>query len=175
MTELQTEIAARLERSFTKRGFAAPGVAELRKAADVSLRTLYRYYPSREDMVIGALEHRHGRYLAFLAEDAPPPGEAAIRHLFARLRDWMAALEAPTCLFLSALSAHPENAAIRKIVARHKRETRKLLAAQAGRPDLADGLFLLHEGATAAWPVLGAQAIDNARSTALKLINEEKP
>ena len=174
MSELNEEIAGRLERAFTMRGFAEPGVADLRKEADVSLRTLYRYFPSREAMVVGALEHRHRRYLDFLTEGAPPPGREAVLHLFDRLQAWMATLEAPTCLFLSALSAHPENDEIRRTVARHKRETRVLIARQAGRPDIGDVLFLLHEGATAAWPTLGPKALDDARAAASNLMMEDE-
>lgn len=175
MSELQTEIAGRLEQAFAARGFAEPGVAELRRSAEVSLRTLYRYFPSREAMVIGALEHRHRRYLAFIAEGSPPPGEAALRHFFARLRDWMAGVSPNGCLFVSALTAHPDSRAVRAAVLGHKRETRDALGRLVGRPALAGTLFLLHEGATAAWPFLGGEAIDSAEAAALKLLTGDSP
>ena len=76
------------------------------------------------------------------------------------------------CLFLNALAAHPTNAEIRATVARQKNGTRSLLGRCSGRPKLADALFLLHEGATAAWPIMGSAAIRTARKSALKLLGD---
>ena len=102
MTPTKAQIVSRLEQTFNTRGFAEPSVVELQKAAGVSLRTLYRYYPSKEAMVIGALDYRHDRYLAFLAENEPPPGKASIIHLFGRLADWMTSNAPNGCLSLNA-------------------------------------------------------------------------
>lgn len=71
-------IAARLEALFSQQGFATPSVPEIKEAAGVSMRTLYRHFPSKEAMVIGALDHRHARYLAFLTRDVSCPGAEAI-------------------------------------------------------------------------------------------------
>jgi AcrR family transcriptional regulator len=49
---------------FAKHGFAEPNIETLRKATGVSLRTLYKYVPSRDVMILRALEHRHRRYMA---------------------------------------------------------------------------------------------------------------
>lgn len=170
MDGLDQRIAGRLETVFAAQGFAEPGVAVLRAAADVSLRTLYRYYPSREAMIIGALDHRHDRYLAQLGAGAPPPGAASLDHLFGRLGDWMRRNAPGGCLFLNALAAHPENADIRAAVDRHKREILRTLGARAGRPALGPALFLIHEGTTASWAVLGDRAIESARRMARALI-----
>ncbi len=173
METLRRQIAFRLEQTFARRGFAAPGVAELKDAAGVSLRTLYRHFPSRDAMVIGALDHRHARYLDFLDREAPPPGPASIAHLFGRLDDWMRENASNGCLFVNALSAHPDNTAIRDAVAGHKREIRAVMGDRAGHPGLADRLFLLHEGATAAWSLLGTDAVRAARDAALALFDGE--
>ena len=42
MTDTKTKIAAGLEQAFAARGFAEPSVEDLRDAAGVSLRTLYK-------------------------------------------------------------------------------------------------------------------------------------
>lgn len=172
MTDTPTQIAARLEACFVENGFQEPGVDALRDAAGVSLRTLYKYYPSREAMIIGALEHRHERYLSFLQDGVPSPGKDAVDHLFSRIEDWMQRECGTCCLFLNALAAHPSNDEIRKTVTRHKDETRNLIAQLSGRPDLADQLFLLHEGATAAWALMKGDAVRSARASALGLLGE---
>ncbi len=55
MRDTATKIAAGLERAFAARGFSEPCVDDLREAAGVSLRTLYKYTPSRDAMVRMAL------------------------------------------------------------------------------------------------------------------------
>ena len=167
---MSTQIAARLEACFVENGFQEPGVDALRDAAGVSLRTLYKYYPSREAMIIGALEHRHDRYLTFIQEGVPSSGKEAVEHFFNRIEEWMKQECGICCLFLNALAAHPSNDEIRKTVARHKDETRKLMAQLSGRPDLADQLFLLHEGATAAWTLMQGDAVNSARDSAIRLL-----
>ncbi len=173
MTDLPSQIAARLEACFVDRGFLEPGVDALRDAAGVSLRTLYKYFPSRDAMVVAALTHRHDRYLDFVEAGAPADGPASIEHLFGRIEAWMSGETASGCLFLHALAAHPSNDEIRATVARQKEATRSLLGRRSGRPDLADSLYLLHEGATAAWPILGHEAFRAARQTAVTLLQPE--
>lgn len=145
-------------------------MAELKTAADVSLRTLYRHFPSKEAMVIGALEHRHARYLSFLSGGEPTPGKDALRHLFKRLGDWMNNDAPHGCLSMSAFVAFPGHPQIVAAVRHHKQDMVALMARLSGRPDLAEALFLLHEGASAAWPLLGEQAIHAAEKAALQLI-----
>ena len=55
MATRKEKIAGDLDRQFAEMGFAEQGVEALRAGADVSLRTLYKYFPSREAMVVGAL------------------------------------------------------------------------------------------------------------------------
>lgn len=159
MNETTERIAGRLEASFTTHGFAAPGVDALRADAGVSLRTLYKHFPSREAMVIGALDHRHRIYLAYLADGSPDgPGPAPVLHVFTRLGDWMAERAPTGCLFVSALAAHPDNKAIHEAVARHKQETRDMIGERVARAapalpttqfePLSDALLLIHEGQT---------------------------
>lgn len=62
MLDIQNQIDAGLERAFAKHGFAEPNIETLRKATGVSLRTLYKYVPSRDVMILRALE-LHGACL----------------------------------------------------------------------------------------------------------------
>ncbi|MFG6158892.1 TetR/AcrR family transcriptional regulator [Halomonas sp. 1390] len=164
------QIAARLEGFFSQQGFATPSVPEIQKASGVSMRTLYRHFPSKEAMVIGALDHRHARYLAFLATDAPPPGIDAITELLQRLSQWMVNNAPNGCLSMSAFAAFPHNPQVNASVKQHKHDMRRLLVTLSGREDLAGELFLLHEGASTAWPTLGEEAIRSAQTAAMQLM-----
>lgn len=153
MRDTSARIAAAADRLFAQRGFAEPGVEAIRQAADVSIRTLYKHFPSRETMVVGALAHRHARYLAHLRGGAPDgSGERAVAHLFEKLRLWMGSDGARGCLFVQALAAHPESEAITAEVARNKREVKQEIARRLppDRAALLELLFLLHEGVSAA-------------------------
>ncbi len=160
-----------LEQTFSQRGFAEPGVAELKKAAGVSLRTLYRYFPSKVAMVIGALNYRHVRYMEFLSDGEPLPGSESILHLLHRLDKWMQEYAPHGCLSVNALAAYPNNREIHNAVKRHKDETIQLMARRSGQRELALELFLIHEGVSAAWPLVGIQTIQAAKIAVLKLIN----
>lgn len=171
MMTTKEKIASCLEQTFADQGFAKPGVAELKVSAGVSLRTLYRYFPSKEAMVTGALDYRHLRYVAFLSEGESQPGKDSIFHLFHRLAEWMKVYAPNGCLSLNALAAYPGSEEIRNATKRHKKEILHMMRRRSGRPELADELFLLHEGVSAAWPVVGAQAIKASENIAMKLFD----
>ncbi|MBX2855813.1 MAG: TetR/AcrR family transcriptional regulator, partial [Rhodobacteraceae bacterium] len=127
MLEMREKIAAGLERSFARNGFAKPSVDDLRVESGVSLRTLYKYCPSREDMILAALEHRHQRYLDLLFTDLPQDPEQALMTVIDRVGAWMAAEASHGCLFHAAVAAAPDAAALRELLSRHKQEVAKQL------------------------------------------------
>lgn len=175
MSPTKIKIATAADRLFAERGFAEPGVEAIREAADVSIRTLYKHYPSREAMIVGALAFRHERYLAHLRDGGPDrPGERAVLHLFAQVETWMATSGARGCLFVQALASHPESAAIHEEVEQNKRDVKAEIARRlpAPRRSLLPMLFLLHEGMTTAATSLGAsQAGADAASVVKRLFS----
>ncbi|UPR32158.1 TetR/AcrR family transcriptional regulator [Vibrio crassostreae] len=169
---LREQIAASLEVAFSQQGFAEPSVAQLKTACNVSMRTLYKHFPSKEAMIVGALEHRHQRYLSLLLEDSPSSGYQAITHIFNKLQQWMEEYAPHGCLSMNALAAFPDNELINQAVIEHKKEVQALMAKQSQREDLASELFLLHEGVSSAWPVLGEEAVASAQNMVTKLLKE---
>lgn len=174
MTDIRDRIAAALEREFVRNGFAQTGVDALRDAAQVSLRTLYKYCPSREAMILMALERRHQRYLAFLFAGLPEDHAAALRTVFNRISTWMRENASHGCLFHAAVAAHPDSAALRKLLEDHKRDVAERLAEAFGMPDHATDLILVHEGLTQSWPLLGDQAVESAKALALRLSRDAR-
>ncbi len=172
MSMLKQQIASRLEVAFSQYGFAEASVAQLKNASEVSLRTLYKHYPSKEEMIVGALEHRHQRYLDFLLDGSPEKGLDAVLHIFEKLDHWMAEFAPHGCLSINAISAYPDNLEINQAVHKHKLEVRELLGEQSGKPELATALFLIHEGVSNAWPVLGKEASDSAKQTLIQLLEK---
>ncbi|PVB62430.1 TetR/AcrR family transcriptional regulator [Labrenzia sp. 011] len=170
MNEIQTRIAAGLERAFATHGFSAPNVDRLREAAQVSLRTLYRYYPSRDDMVLAALEFRHERYMSRIFSDLPALSQDALCEVIRRIGHWMESEAAHGCLFHSAVAAAPENPALKQLLRRHKLEFARRLAGAAGLPGYETELLLICEGLMQSWPICGDKACDSAMRLAAALL-----
>ncbi|GAL13330.1 transcriptional regulator TetR family [Vibrio astriarenae] len=166
---LKQQIAAELEVAFSQLGFAEPSVAQLKKACSVSLRTLYKYFPSKEEMIVGALEHRHQRYIALLEQDVPSAQQAALLSVMDKLEGWMLEYAPTGCMSMNAISAFPENEHIVSAVDQHKKDVRALLSRFCGSDELGTAVFLLHEGVSSAWPLLGKDAVVYAKN-ALKLM-----
>jgi AcrR family transcriptional regulator len=171
------QIAAHLEAAFSQYGFAEPSVSVLQKASGVSLRTLYKYYPSKESMIEGALTYRHNRYVALLTtnevnvdQDLAPL--EAVLLAFDNLEEWMQDFAPHGCLSLQALAAYPDNAMIQNSVKQHKQEVTQALGQIAKSPALASSLFLIHEGVSAAWPAMGQHALTTAKTLITQLFNE---
>lgn len=164
MTRTLDKIAVGLEHAFAQHGFAEPSVDMLREAADVSLRTLYKYLPSRADMVLAALEHRHRRYLAHVLDGLPPGSMAAREALIDRVAIWMQTEATHGCLFHAAVAADPSSRPLRTLLEDHKHEVSQRAAAAAGLAGREVTLLLILEGLTQSWPLHGAVAVKAAKA-----------
>lgn len=163
MNKTQEKIAAGLEQAFAAHGFTELGVDGLRDAAQVSLRTLYKYCPSKVDMIIMALEHRHARYLTHLFEDLPTHNQQVLDEIFDRVGRWMRENNSQGCLFHNAVVSHPNSEPIRRLLERHKTEVADKLAESTNLVAMREPLLLIHEGIVQSWSVLGGRAISSAR------------
>lgn len=172
MNDTHMKIAAGLEQAFAENGFAQIGVDGLREASQVSLRTLYKYCPSREDMVITALEHRHRRYLSYLLDELPNTPKAGLDEVFERIGKWMVENAPQGCLFHGAVAAHPDSPVLHKMLERHKLEVSIGLARATGLTSYNDELLFLHEAITHSWPIMGAQAVFSAKKFGQFLLKE---
>ncbi|MGY5452537.1 TetR/AcrR family transcriptional regulator [Agarivorans sp. MS3-6] len=171
---IQQQISARLEKAFSMFGFTEPNVAKLRAASGVSLRTLYRYYPSKEAMVIAALQHRHRRYMGLLIPEQAEAGPSAIMTIFKQLETWMSVDAPHGCMSMSALAAYPKNQQIIDAVKQHKQEIQTLLLELSGCEQLALQLFVLHEGVAMSWPIIGKQSTQSAQLTVQQLLGKQR-
>lgn len=168
MTDTRLKIAENLDRQFSEMGFATQGVEALREGANVSLRTLYKYFPSREAMVIGALNHRDAAYSDWIGKDRAESADHVL-HVLVRLSDWLRDVSNTGCLFRNALAAYPESDAIRQAVTDHKAHVRDMFRVRLARiaPDsdieaLSEALFILHEGLTESARLLGSEPATTA-------------
>lgn len=168
------DILLAAESAFESHGFSAVPIDRVIDAAQVSPRTLYRYFPGKTELAVAVLEARHTRFLEAMADrvsDAPDPLEA----LFDALQTWLESAPTTGCLFLRALGEYGD-APVAPVVREQKAEQRALLADlvdSLGRPaSLVDPLNVLIEGATATAPTVGVKrAVDAARAAARALFS----
>lgn len=168
MIETKQKIAQALHQQFSELGFTDLGVEALRAGANVSIRTLYKHFPSREAMIVGALEHRDRVYFEWLA-GGPAEGIDHVLYPLVRLGDWLNDISNTGCLFMNALAEHPASEAIASVVKAHKsklaNEFQSRLDRIAPHQDTrhaADTLFLLHEGLTDVARLRGPAAASHA-------------
>lgn len=165
---------------FYRQGIHAVGVEGIARAADVTKKTLYDCFGSKDELVAAYLRTRDARWRAFLTDHVERCAESSADRLpavFDALAAWMRRENPRGCVFVNALAelpdaGHPGRAVITA------QKTWLLgylteLAEQAGADDpatLAATLFLLHEGATVAHGsgVL-ADAADHARRLTVRL------
>src|SRR3954452_19005307 len=69
-------IAATARRLFAERGFDAVTVAEIAAGADVSEKTVFNHFPTKEDLAFAGREEGLGQLVAAIAER--PPGSSVL-------------------------------------------------------------------------------------------------
>jgi AcrR family transcriptional regulator len=166
MGDMAIKIAAGLEKAFAARGFSEPSVEDLRDAAGVSLRTLYKYAPSRDAMVHMALEHRHQRYLDHIFGGLECQAALTTDTILDRVADWMKVEASHGCLFHSAVAAAPDDVELRHLLERHKSEVYHLCVTRTGEKIKESDFMVIIEGLTQAWPLSKDAALSSAKQLA---------
>src|ERR687893_545599 len=69
-------IATTARRLFAERGFDAVTVAEVAAAADVSEKTVFNYFPTKEDLAFAGREEGIAQFVSAIAER--PPGRSVL-------------------------------------------------------------------------------------------------
>jgi AcrR family transcriptional regulator len=147
---------------FYWRGVRATGVDTVARTADVAPTTLYRLYPSKDDLVAAYVESNADGYRTWFDDAVTAGGDDPrdrIRAVFDALREQTRPEHCRGCPFLMTLTEFPDpdHPAHRASVALKSwvRDRFAALAADAGRPDVADQLVLVFEGVYASVQALG--------------------
>ena len=157
---LQT--AARL---FYQHGYRAIGVDTIASESGIGKMTLYRHYPSKDDLIVAFLRQSDGdfwRYFEQSTGDSPGAREKLLA-FFRALQGYVTSPACYGCPFINVVSEYPQADHVgHQVALEHKQAVRarfRQLAEEAGarRPQgLADGLLLLMDGAYIAARMYGA-------------------
>jgi AcrR family transcriptional regulator len=157
------QTAARL---FYQHGYRAVGVDTLAAESGIGKMTLYRHYPSKDDLIVAYLKDSNEifwRNFEEITKDAPTPREKLLA-FFESLQHYVKTPACYGCPFLNVATEYPEtDYPGHQVALEHKQSVRarfRQLAKEAGakKPDvLADQLFLLMDGAYMASRMFGGK------------------
>jgi AcrR family transcriptional regulator len=170
-------------RLFGRDGFHAVGIDRILAESGVAKMTLYKHFPSKQALIVAALERKDASLLAWLESGLARRGEGPREQLLAvfdLLGEWFGGADFHGCLFIKAAGEYPDLAdPVHQAAAAYKRRLLGLLtglASEAGAPSprlLAQRLLLLVEGATVVAQVLGGrEAARQARDTAALIVRQ---
>jgi AcrR family transcriptional regulator len=171
-------IVAAADRLYYTRGFSSVSMDELRDATGVSLRSLYKLFPSKDDIIIATLRERRRIWAEGLAGyvDAAHSPRDKLLAVYDFLAGWFCEDDFRGCGFLNAFAElGAVNTDVADIVREHKtqfqRELVRLVEELGADPSLGAQLALLAEGAQTTAAVMGDPgAADHARAAARTLI-----
>src|SRR5215471_18368795 len=168
---------------FYARGLGAVTLDEIAARADVTKRTLYYHFPTKDDLVLAYLRRWRARTQAALAAAGEADGVAAILGAFARLEREVAQSRFRGCPVVNAVAeindrAHPATAlAVAYKEDRRAWFERLLRTARIPQPaKVSVQLMTVWEGAMVRALVAGsAGAVREARQAAAELLERSNP
>lgn len=182
MTPLKQKILQVSTDLFQTRGFNSTGVDTIVAVAGTTKMTLYKYFTSKEELVLAVLQQSHEQFQQWMNDKINglqgKPDEK-IQKLFEFIEEWVSSPQFTGVTFIKASAEFPnEENRIHQLSSQQSREFRQFigkLAQEAAIKD-ADGLALqlsiLFEGAVQAEQIKrGSGAIKSAKKAAKTLID----
>jgi len=157
------QTAARL---FYQHGYRAVGVDTIAAESGIGKMTLYRHYPSKDDLIVAYLKDSDEIFwknFGEITKDLPGSREKILA-FFQSLQDYVKTPQCYGCPFLNVATEYPETEYPgHQVALEHKQSVRtrfRQLARECGaaKPEiLADQLFLLMDGAYMAARMFGTK------------------
>lgn len=153
----KTQIIEKSLEIFYRDGFHATGMDTLVAQTGISKTTIYKYFPTKQDLIMATLAHRDAVFLQWMGtridELASDPQDRVLA-FFDVLAQWFQSPDFRGCMFIKASgefqeAAHP----IHKQSAEHKQLVLDLIEGYVGAAGIANpeqtarSLMLLAEGA----------------------------
>jgi len=184
-SEVRQRILETADRLFYQDGIRAVGIDRIIAEAGVAKMSLYKHFPSLDDLILAVLQSREQSVLEFFRSAMERHGKKAknpLRAFFAALKEWFETPGFRGCAFQNAAieladPAHTGTEFVRGHKQRFGEFLRGLVEGAVGTTaaKVAPAVALLVEGAIVTAVIQGSpDAADVARDAALKLVVEEK-
>ena len=168
---------------FYERGFHATGIDMILTKANVSKPTLYKYFDSKDELILAVLRRRDEAvrewFISEMEQRATAPA-ARILALFDVLAEWFEAPDFQGCMFINATAEYAQHDhPVHQASAEHKRAFGQYILTLAGEarvanPDeLTAQVLLLMDGAIATAHVTGpGRVAQHARKTVEMILSQ---
>ena len=184
-SEARQRILETADRLFYQEGVRVVGIDRIIAEAGVAKMSLYKHFPSKDELILAVLKYREESVLAFFRSAMERHGKKTrnpLRAFFAALKQWFETPGFRGCAFQNAAveladPAHPGAEFVRGHKQRFGEFLFGLVEAAVGKTaaKVAPAVALLVEGAIVTAVIQGKpDAADVARDAALKLVAEEK-
>jgi AcrR family transcriptional regulator len=184
-SEARQRILEAADRLFYRDGIRAVGIDRIIAEANVAKMSLYKHFPSKDDLILAVLQYREQGVLEFFRSAMERHGKKAKNPLwafFAALKEWFQTPDFRGCAFQNATieladPTHPGSEFVRGHKQRFSDLLRGLVEEAVGKTaaKVAPAVALLVEGAIVTAVVQGSpDAADVARDAALNLVAEDK-
>ena len=182
MPDKRQELIETAIQLFAEHGFHATGIDRIAEVAQISKKTMYNYFRSKEELIVAALRHHDGmfrNYFMKAVKKAAVPPKDRLLAIFDVAQAWFSQHDFYGCLFINAIGEYSDrNAAIQSACAEYKRMMRLFiqeLAEDANIKDpekLASSLAILLEGSIVTAQVSGLpDTAETAKQAAKTLID----
>ena len=184
-SETRQRLLETADRLFYQEGFRSVGIDRIIAEAGVAKMSLYKYFASKDELILAVLKHREECFLSAFQEAMARHSKKtkdSLRAFFAALKEWFESPGVRGCAFINASVelADPAHPAC-EFVKGHKQRFRELLKGLIEQSignraqSVAPAVDLLVEGAVVTAVIQGSSdAVDVARVAALKLIAAAK-
>ena len=182
--DARERIVATAYELFSRRGIRDVGIDEVIERARVAKATLYRHFPSKDDLVMAFLERREERWtLAWVEAEAKRRGatpEDQLLAIFELFDEWFHRADFEACSFINVLLEMGPEHRVGQASVRHLASIRSIvsrLAEEAGLRDpasFAHSWHILMKGSIVAATEGDAEAAQRARSMARLLIEQHR-
>jgi len=184
-SEARQRILETADQLFYQEGVRAVGIDRIIAEASVAKMSLYKHFPSKDDLILAVLQHREESVLRFFRlamERHSKKAKTPLWGFFAALKDFFESPGFRGCPFQNAAveladPAHPGTEFVRGHKQRFSTFLGGLVEASIGKAAAKVGpaVFLLVEGSIITAVIQGKpDAADVARDAALKLVGNEK-
>jgi AcrR family transcriptional regulator len=166
------QTAARL---FYQHGYRAVGVDTIAAESGIGKMTLYRHFPSKDDLIVAFLRQSNADFWEYFEQSTKdaPTARAKLLAFFEALQHYVTSPACYGCPFINVASEYPEvGYAGHQVALEHKQAVRERftqLAREAGAraPEaLANALLLLMDGAYMAARMYGVSPTNPAATVA---------
>ena len=166
------QTAARL---FYQHGYRAIGVDTIAAESGIGKMTLYRHYPSKDDLIVAFLRQSNEDFWGYFEQstNTAPTGREKLLAFFEALQSYVVSPECYGCPFINVATEFPDpDYAGHQVALEHKQAVRARFVqlareARAHQPEaLANALLLLMDGAYMAARMYGPSPDSPAASVA---------